>query len=404
MTSINTNQSAMVALDTLRGINNKLSTLNDQISTGKRVNTAKDNAAIWSIAKTMDSDVMSFKAVSDSLSLANSTIGVARTASESITDLLVEVKSLVTQSSNKNTDDRTKIAADITNLTNQIQDIVESAQFNGVNLLNDTTSVSYLSSFNRDATGTVATDTIAVNRQDLRVGTTSIVNGDASSTPSGVTGVSFTDVTVNSGGTASAVAVSIAATNTITEGDNFTIDFGGTTATYTAAAGDDAAAVIDGLITAGGTIANVTLTRTQSGTDEQLTVTTTAASNFVVNAGAADEATTGTTGGGQLAALTSLSVADETATTAALTSIESLIKVGKDASAALGSSQRRIEIQTEFVSNLTDSLKVGISTLTDADLSAASAELSALQVQQQLGLQSLSIANSGPQSVLALFR
>jgi len=98
MTSINTNQSAMVALDTLRGINNKLSTLNDQISTGKRINSAKDNAAIWSIAKTMDSDVMSFKAVSDSLSLANSTIGGARTASESITDLLVEVKSLVTQS------------------------------------------------------------------------------------------------------------------------------------------------------------------------------------------------------------------------------------------------------------------------------------------------------------------
>ncbi|MGV6819222.1 MAG: flagellin N-terminal helical domain-containing protein [Parvularcula sp.] len=404
MTSINTNQSAMVALDTLRGINNKLSTLNDQISTGKRVNSAKDNAAIWSIAKTMDSDVMSFKAVSDSLSLANSTIGVARTASESITDLLVEVKSLVTQSSNKNTDDRNKIAADITNLTNQIQDIVESAQFNGVNLLNDTTAVSYLSSFNRDATGTVATDTIDVNRQDLRVGTTTIVNGDASSAPSGVTGVTFSNITVNTGGTASGVAVSIAATNTISEGDNFTIDFGGTTATYTAAANDDAAAVIDGLIAAGGTIANITLSRTQNAGAEELTVTTTANADFVVNNGAADEATSTTTGGGQLSALLSLSVADETATTAALTSIESLIKVGKDASAALGSSQRRIEIQTEFVTNLTDSLKVGISTLTDADLSAASAELSALQVQQQLGLQSLSIANSGPQSVLALFR
>ena len=75
-----------------------------------------------------------------------------------------------------------------------------------------------------------------------------------------------------------------------------------------------------------------------------------------------------------------------------------------NASAEFGSSQKRIEIQNEFVSNLTDALKSGIGALTDADLEAASARLQSLQVQQQLGVQALSIANQSPNSILGLFR
>ena len=60
--------------------------------------------------------------------------------------------------------------------------------------------------------------------------------------------------------------------------------------------------------------------------------------------------------------------------------------------------------QADFVSNLTDSLKSGIGTLVDADMEEASARLQALQVQQQLATQSLSIANQAPQSLLSLFR
>ena len=68
------------------------------------------------------------------------------------------------------------------------------------------------------------------------------------------------------------------------------------------------------------------------------------------------------------------------------------------------SAQGRIETQTEFISGLTDALKSGIGTLVDADMEEASARLQALQVQQQLGVQALSIANQAPQSILALFR
>jgi flagellin len=81
-----------------------------------------------------------------------------------------------------------------------------------------------------------------------------------------------------------------------------------------------------------------------------------------------------------------------------------MIQTAIDASAAFGSSEARISIQSNFISDLSDALKSGIGSLVDADMEEASARLQALQVQQQLGIQSLSIANQAPQSVLALFR
>ena len=88
----------------------------------------------------------------------------------------------------------------------------------------------------------------------------------------------------------------------------------------------------------------------------------------------------------------------------ALADIEGLIQTSIDAAASFGSSQSRIEMQSEFVGKLTDSLKTGIGALVDANMEEASARLQALQVQQQLATQSLSIANQAPQNILSLFR
>jgi len=71
--------------------------------------------------------------------------------------------------------------------------------------------------------------------------------------------------------------------------------------------------------------------------------------------------------------------------------------------ANLGSVAKRVEIQNEFSTQLIDILKEGIGNLVDADLAEESAMLQALQIQQQLGVQSLSIANASPQSILGLF-
>jgi flagellin len=72
--------------------------------------------------------------------------------------------------------------------------------------------------------------------------------------------------------------------------------------------------------------------------------------------------------------------------------------------ANLGAAKKRIDIQKDFVSNLMHALDRGVSSLVDADMNAESTKLQALQVQQQLGIQALSIANSSSQNILSLFR
>jgi len=107
---------------------------------------------------------------------------------------------------------------------------------------------------------------------------------------------------------------------------------------------------------------------------------------------------------GGLELLEQLDISTEDGATAALGAIENLIQTTIDAQAEFGVSQKRIDLQSDFMSKLIDSFKTGIGALVDADLEAASARLQSLQVQQQLGIQALSIANQAPQNLLALFR
>ena len=90
----------------------------------------------------------------------------------------------------------------------------------------------------------------------------------------------------------------------------------------------------------------------------------------------------------------------------ALASVETAIAAASDAAAAFSSVQMRLQIQSDFVEALADALSAGAGSLADANMEEEAARLGALQVQQQqqLGLRSLSIASSAPQSILALFR
>jgi flagellin len=125
------------------------------------------------------------------------------------------------------------------------------------------------------------------------------------------------------------------------------------------------------------------------------------------NGGTADLSVTGqfrNAGSGGLGTLSTIDVSTASGAAAALTEIETLIQTGIDAAAEFGSAEKRIDIQNTFVGKLSDALRAGIGSMVDADMEEASARLQALQVQQQLGIQSLSIANQAPQNVLSLFR
>ena len=84
--------------------------------------------------------------------------------------------------------------------------------------------------------------------------------------------------------------------------------------------------------------------------------------------------------------------------------VDSILTQMTDAASNLGAVNKRISMQDDFVSNLMDSIDTGIGRLVDADMNEESTRLKALQTQQQLGIQALSIANSSSQNVLSLFR
>jgi flagellin len=84
--------------------------------------------------------------------------------------------------------------------------------------------------------------------------------------------------------------------------------------------------------------------------------------------------------------------------------VDDAISSMTSAAATLGSSKTRVTLQQDFVSALSDAIDRGIGALVDADMTEESTRLQALQVQQQLGVQALSIANQSAQSILSLFR
>jgi len=98
------------------------------------------------------------------------------------------------------------------------------------------------------------------------------------------------------------------------------------------------------------------------------------------------------------------STADQTTLDGYITQLTTAINSVSSAAADLGAVKNRISTNTEFVKTLMDSVDRGVGQLVDADMNAESTRLQALQVQQQLGTQALSIANQGSQSILSLFK
>jgi len=87
-----------------------------------------------------------------------------------------------------------------------------------------------------------------------------------------------------------------------------------------------------------------------------------------------------------------------------LTDVETALKDMTSLGSKFGSISSRIDMQSNFVSSLSDSIESGVGRLVDADMEEESSKLTALQTQQQLAIQSLSIANSSSQNILSLFR
>jgi flagellin len=118
-----------------------------------------------------------------------------------------------------------------------------------------------------------------------------------------------------------------------------------------------------------------------------------------------------TTNGGVNYSVTTLSISTLTSSANDIADLEQMISWVDNSleqmttsAASLGSVKKRIDLQSAFVNSLMDAIERGIGSLVDADMTEESTKLQALQVQQQLGTQALSIANQSSQSILSLFR
>ena len=273
--SVQTNVSAMIALQNLNKTNMDLQTSQNRINTGLRIAGAKDNSSVFAVAQSMRADIGALGSVKTSLDRAVSIGDVAIAAGESISDLLIEMREKATAAMDPSIDSFARAAydSDFKALINQIQVILENAAFDGANLLNG--SISNGIAFLADAD---AARTVTLNTQDMN----------------------FSGAILTLSATASLGTVTLAA----------------------------------------------------------------AAVSFV---------------------------------NASLDNVNAAL-------ARLGSDLKKMEAHRTFIGKLTDSLTAGVGNLVDADLAKESAQLTALQVKQQLGVQALSIANQSSSILLGLFR
>jgi flagellin len=275
MISVNTNTNAMTALQYLNKTNAAISKTQTAISTGLKIASARDDGATFAIAQNMRGDVAAYGAVTDSLNRGISTIDVAVSAGETVSDLLVQMRNKATGAADPSLDStsRKTMQQDFGALVQQIKTVVKNASFNGTNLLDG-------------------------GKQSIQ-----------------------------------ALASTDGKTRITVSPQNFSL---------------------------GSTI---------------LSKLTLAAS--ISSAGAASTMVT--------------------VITAALKSVDSAL-------AKLSAGAKKISIQLSFVSKLSDALTAGIGNLVDADMSSESANLTALQTRQQLGVQSLAIANASTSIALSLFQ
>lgn len=175
MNSINTNVGALVALQNLNTTSNELKVTQGRISTGRNIDTAKDNGAIWAIAQGQRSESTSLNAVKDSLRRAQSVTDVALAAGATISDLLngMKEKALAASDATLTTDSIKALNEDFKALRDQITKAVTNATFDGANLIKSGgTSIAALASADGTSKITISAVSLALGGSTITVATT----------------------------------------------------------------------------------------------------------------------------------------------------------------------------------------------------------------------------------------
>ncbi|OJF90393.1 flagellin [Pararhizobium antarcticum] len=365
MTITSFNSAATAALAILRHNDSRHDKLQNIVTTGMRVGEAADNAAYWSIATDMRNTHKATGAVIDALELGAAVVDVAYEAMESLIDITSEIKAKVMIMKGMGTD-RYKISSEIYELEKQFVSVIESASFNGRNLLAPG-KLNYSEKSYVDGNGRTL-NYIEMTPSDPNI----VFSGIVSSYTKGKIGLIniYGDSNLNLFGPASYKN----ADGTITLKD-------GLVGNPQADGQTDGVAHDDPLKTTAWLPAFNGRTQIAFANGAQTDDMFSASHMGEVPADLVDYATD-----------------------LLVTRYDAIEKTLIDRAATLGSLSMRIDMQTDYNKALSSTIQKGVGRLVDADMNDASTKLKVIQAQVQLTVQALNIANNAPSLLLQLFR
>lgn len=173
--SVNTNVGAMVALQNLNATNKDLNVTQARINTGKKIASATDNGAVWAIAQNQRSTSRALDAVRESLQRGQSTVDVAISAGETVSDLLLQMKekTLAAADASLDSNSRTALNEDFKALRDQLAKAVSNADFNGINMVKASgTTIAALANADASSKITVAAQSLALGGANVTVAAT----------------------------------------------------------------------------------------------------------------------------------------------------------------------------------------------------------------------------------------
>jgi flagellin len=369
MATINTNMSANIASNSLTRNERSMSATMERLSTGLRINSAKDDAAGLAISSKMTSQINGLNQAVRNANDAISMVQVAEGAMKEVTNMFQRMRELAIQAiSDSNTsNDRVALNNEYKQLSAEVQRIAENTQWNGTNILDGARTATVFQ------VGANASQTISVNFGDL--GTNEGVS---------VSGLVATFDSVPQAGDVISYKVS----------DGTTSNYA--TITLTAAMADGAQTVVEKTNAGADTAEHSKATSSNSGT----TLT-------IAPAGGSDPAVTIsdlTVSRGTHAPVAATDITTSTFANTALGVLDTAIKNVNDTRATLGASMSRLEFASDNLQNVAQNTAAARSRVLDADYAAETTELARTQIIQQAGTAMLAQANQSQQAVLSLLR
>jgi len=376
MSVINTNVNAVLAQNSLVKNERAMSSAMEQLSTGKRINSAADDAAGMAIASKMTAQIRGLDQAGRNINDAVSMVQTAEGATGEITNMLQRMRELAVQanSGTYTTEDKANIELEFQALLSGIDNIADTTQWNGVNILDGTGSATtFQIGANNDQTltvdlGNLKTDAFEVGSAGVNTITTT------ASQSALVTSARVGNITVAVSNTAGTTAGLAAALN----GDR----------TFAASyiATSTAATVVK--------ITEITGAFTDAGPTVSLVGTTTAsATTFAITTGTEDFVGFGA----DISALTST-------TSGVLASIDTALAAVSTQNATNGAAINQLEYTADSLANVSLNTQASRSRIEDADYAKATTELARTQIIQQAGTAMLAQANQQSQGVLALLQ